>query len=72
MTKLTDILSGNNNQVVGNGVTQSMIDKNALNIANKWFSITNNGFNELRESVYQARFIGRLPYAVVFKEQSSF
>eukprot|EP01036_Dinobryon_divergens_P028475 gene28475-37425_t len=51
-------------QVVGNGVTQSMIDKNALNIANKWFSSTNNGFNELRETVYQARFLGRLPYAV--------
>lgn len=42
-----------------------MIDKNALNIANKWFSSTNNGFNELRETVYQARFLGRLPYAVV-------
>jgi hypothetical protein len=51
-------------QPVGNGVTQEMIDLNALNIANKWFSNTNNGFNEYKEVVYQARFTNRIPYMV--------
>mmetsp|Transcript_20943 Transcript_20943/g.29057 ORF Transcript_20943/g.29057 Transcript_20943/m.29057 type:complete len:164 (+) Transcript_20943:351-842(+) len=41
-----------------------MMDLNALNIANKWFASTNNGFNELRESVFQARFLHRMPSAV--------
>mmetsp|Transcript_24099 Transcript_24099/g.34496 ORF Transcript_24099/g.34496 Transcript_24099/m.34496 type:complete len:103 (-) Transcript_24099:2246-2554(-) len=41
-----------------------MMDLNALNIANKWFASTNSGFNELRESVFQARFLHRMPYAV--------
>ena len=41
-----------------------MIDRNALGIAGKWLSAANNGFNELRETVFQARFLGRVPYAV--------
>ena len=44
--------------IVGNGVMQTQIDKNLLSVAEMWLS------PEQRETVYQARFVDRVPYSV--------
>eukprot|EP01041_Mallomonas_annulata_P004115 gene4115-8174_t len=44
--------------LVGNGVTQEIVDKNVMTVATQWFS------NVHKETVFQARFTGRVPYKV--------
>lgn len=48
----------NKDRNVGNGITQQMVDRNVMSIAEAWLS------EEHKETVFQARFTGRVPYQV--------
>ena len=47
-----------NPSIVGNGVSEEQVDKNVLTVAELWMS------KAQRETAFQARFTGRVPYTV--------